>query len=82
MLDIQVIDDPVAATVAYAPGQVGYGCELPGPFGFATYTAVVESYNATGTGGGTAAFTAAVGLPASPSPGLSRRCSPPLIGRR
>jgi hypothetical protein len=55
-----------AATVAYAPGQVGYRCVLPGPFGFATYTAVVESYNAAGADGGTAASTAAVGLPATP----------------
>jgi hypothetical protein len=57
---------PPAATVSYAPGQGGYFCDLPGPFGFATYTAVVQSFNAAGTDGGTATATAAAGLTATP----------------
>jgi hypothetical protein len=54
------------ATIGYVPGQAGYSCVLPGPIALATYTAVVESYNAVGTDGGTATATAAVGLPAAP----------------
>jgi hypothetical protein len=37
-----------SATVAYSQGRVGYCCDLPGPFEFATYTVTVQSFNAVG----------------------------------
>jgi hypothetical protein len=56
----------LVGTVPYVSGQVSYSWGFPGPFAFATYTAVVASYNATGTDGGTAAETAEIGLPSDP----------------
>jgi hypothetical protein len=55
-----------AATVLYVPGQVGYTCNLLGPYTPATYSAAVRSYNAAGSDGNTVAMTAAVGIPTSP----------------
>src|SRR5262249_5934685 len=57
---------PPAATVAYAPGRVGYSVVLPGPYQPAVYTATVCGFNAAGEGAATPSPAAGLGLDATP----------------
>lgn len=54
-------DPGCTATVPFIPGQVGYSCELPGPFVYATYTARVQAYNTIGLDSGNQQVTNSFG---------------------
>ena len=50
----------------FTPGQVGYSCDLAGPFDYATYTATVQAYNTIGFDKGHLEVTNSFGSPDEP----------------